>query len=180
MAKMSQKELREYRKQMFSEMEDRLKNTYPKEEDRLFYYHSSEDRIVLSHAIFWVMTKSLVGRITKERFFLLLRQYQEEMLDAFLQEDEYFHDLLRYCNIMYESLPIILNGLHDYSIEKDARKLAAIAVVAGGYAGDMPEDLCNVLLDDMDYVYNKVKCRAIERMVPQLNKMVVEEMKSKS
>ena len=32
----------------------------------------------------------------------------------------------------------------------------------------------------MDYVYNKVKCRAIERMVPQLNKMVVEEMKSKS
>ena len=60
MAKVSQKELREYRKQMFSEMEDRLKNTYPKEEDRLFYYHSSEDRIVLSHAIFWVMTKSLV------------------------------------------------------------------------------------------------------------------------
>ena len=44
----------------------------------------------------------------------------------------------------------------------------------------MPEDLCNVLLDDMDYMYNKVKCRASERMVPQLNKMVVEEMKSKS
>lgn len=56
--------------------------------------------------------------------------------------------------------------------------LRTTPVVAGGYAGDMPEDLCNVLLDDMDYVYNKVKCRAIERMVPQLNKMVAEEMKS--
>ena len=176
MAKMSLKELREYRKQMFSEMEDRLKNTYPKEEDRLFYYHSSEDRIVLSHAIFWVMTKSLVGRIAKERFFLLLRQYQEEMLDAFLQEDEYFHDLLRYCNIMYESLPIILNGLHDYSIEKDARKLAAISVVAAGYAGDMDEELANELLDDIDYHFNKVKCRKIEGLMPKLMKMVESEM----
>ena len=149
MTRIDREELRKFRKQKFAEMEDRLKNTYPSEKDRLFYYHSSEDRIVLSHAIFWVMTKSLVGRITKERFFLLLRQYQEEMLDAFLQEDDYFPELLRYCNIMYESLPIILNGLHDYRIEKDVRKLAAIAVVAAGFAGDMPEDLCNALLDDM-------------------------------
>lgn len=26
-----------------------------KEEDSIFYYHSSEDRIVLSHALFWTM-----------------------------------------------------------------------------------------------------------------------------
>ena len=37
-----------------------------------------------------------------------------------------------------------------------------------------------LIRSNMDYMYNKVKCRAIERMVPQLNKMVVEEMKSKS
>ena len=116
---------------------------HPKEEDRLFYYHSSEDRIVLSHALFWVMTQPqcLKGKIRKERlpsvttfsprdslsnlsssnsdatrqsrsklhfalaapslssplglpkeFFLLLRQYEEEMLDAFLQDDDYFSD----------------------------------------------------------------------------------------
>ena len=29
-------------------------------------------------------------------------------------------------------------------------KLAAISVVAAGYAGDMPEELCNELLDDTD------------------------------
>ena len=28
--------------------------------------------------------------------------------------------------------------------EKDSRKLAAISVVAAGYAGDMPEELANV------------------------------------
>lgn len=178
MTRIEREELRKFRKQKFAEMEDRLKNTYPSEKDRLFYYHSSEDRIVLSHALFWVMTKSLVGRITREKFFLLLRQYQEEMLDAFLQEDEYFPELLHYSNIIYESLPIILNGLHDYRIEKEARKLAAIAVVAAGFAGDMPEDLCNALLDDIDYLYNKVKCHAIECMLPQLSKMVAEEMKS--
>ena len=36
------KELREVRKQMFSEMEQKLQESWSKEEDRLFYCHSSE------------------------------------------------------------------------------------------------------------------------------------------
>ena len=42
MAKISKEELRETRKQMMAQMEQRLQEMYPKEEDRLFYYHSSE------------------------------------------------------------------------------------------------------------------------------------------
>ena len=46
--------------------------------------------------------------------------------------------------------------------EKDAKKLAAIAVVAAGYGDDMDEELANKLLDDMDFDrYGKVKCRKI-------------------
>ena len=41
-------------------------------------------------------------------------------------------------------LPTILGASH-LRTEKDARKLAAIALVAAGYAGDMPEDLANEL-----------------------------------
>ena len=41
---------------VFAQMEQRLQEMHPKEEDRMFYYHSSEDRIVLLHALFWVMT----------------------------------------------------------------------------------------------------------------------------
>lgn len=33
------------------------------------------------------------GKMRKENFFLLLRQYEEEMLDAFLQDDDYFPEL---------------------------------------------------------------------------------------
>ena len=174
---MENNELRETRKQMFAQMEQRLQEMHPKEKDRMFYYHSSEDRIVLSHALFWVMTQlqCLKGKIRKERFFLLLRQYQEEMLDAFLTEDDYSPELLHYCNILFETLPMILmsTGLRT---DKDTRKLAAIAVVAAGYGGDMDEELCNELLDDMDFHYNKVKCRKIEGMLPKLMKMVESEM----
>ena len=188
---MEKNELRETRKQMFAQMEQRLQEMHPKEEDRMFYYHSSEDRIVLSHALFWVMTlpQCMKGKIRKERFFLLLRQYEEEMLDAFLQDDDYFPELLRSqdlrnerskiesCNILFEMLPTILmsTGLRT---DKDARKLAAISVVAAGYGGDMDEELCNELLDDMDFHYNKVKCRKIEGMLPKLMKMVEGEMRS--
>jgi hypothetical protein len=53
---MDKKDLKEIRKQKFAQMEQQLKETHPKEEDRMFYYHSSEERIVLSHALFWTMT----------------------------------------------------------------------------------------------------------------------------
>ena len=98
------------------------------------------------------------------------------MLDAFLQEDDYFPELLHYCNILYEMLPTILGASH-LRTEKDARKLAAIALVAAGYAGDMDEELANELLDDIDYHFNKVKCRKIEMMMPRLMGMVEEEIK---
>ena len=166
-------ELREVRKQMFAQMEQKLHESWSSEEDSLFYYHPSEDRIVLSHALFWVMTQPqcLKGKIRKERlpsvttfsprdslsklssplglpkeFFLLLRQYEEEMLDAFLTEDDYFSELLRYYNILFETLPTILMST-ALRTDKDARKLVAIAVVAAGYVGDMDEELCNELLD---------------------------------
>jgi len=112
------------------------------------------------------MDKNELREIRKRKFFLLIRQYQEEMLDAFLQDDDYFSDLLHYCNLMYDMLPTILMSSHIRQ-EKDARKHAAISVVAAGYGGDMDEDLCNELLDDMDFHYNKVKCRMIEGMLPK-------------
>jgi len=107
-------ELIEMRKQMLAQMELKLHESWTSEEDSLFYYHQSEDRIVLSHALFWLMSQPqcLKGKIRKEKFFLMLRQYQEEMLDAFLMEDEYFSELLHYCNLLYETLPMILNSSH--------------------------------------------------------------------
>lgn len=86
----TREELKEARKQWFAPMEQKLKEMHTKEDDSLFYYHSSEDRIVLSHAMFWTMTQLqfFKSKMRKEKFFLLLRQYEEEMLDAFLQDDE--------------------------------------------------------------------------------------------
>ena len=175
---MANMELIEKRKQKLAKMEQKLKETWTSKEDSLFYYHSSEDRIALSHALFWVVTQPqcLKGKIRKEKFLLLLRQYQEEMLDAYLQDDDYYPELLHYCNILYEMLPTILMASH-LKTEKDTPKLAAISLVAAGYAGDMPEELANELLDDMDFDrYGKVKCRAIEQMMPKLMKMVEGEM----
>ena len=173
----TKEELREVRKQWFAQMEQKLHESWSSKEDSLFYYHSSEDRIVLSHAMFWTMTlpQFFKSKMRKEKFFMLLRQYEEEMLDAFLQDDDYFPELLHYCNILYEMLPTILGASH-LRTEKDARKLAAIALVAAGYAGDMPEELANELLDDIDYHFDKVKCRKIEMMMPRLMKMVESEM----
>ncbi len=171
---MEKEELKDFRKEMISRMEQRLSKSR-KPEDNLFYCHPSEDRIVLSHALFWVMTASIKGKLSKEKFLLLLRQYQEEMLSAWLTESPDFKDLLHYCNVSYNTLPIILNGAYDHRTDKDARKLGAISIVAAGYGGDMAEEQADELLDDMDFFHNKVKCRKIESLLPMLNGMVVVE-----
>ena len=49
-----------------------------------------------------------------------------------------------------------MKGVYDLRIVNYARRLAAIAIVAGGYGGDMPEEQCYDLLDYMDFYYNKV------------------------
>ena len=173
---MTWEERREFRKQAFGLMEEQLKKMHPNEEDSLFYYHPSEDRIVLSHALLWVMSGTLKGKIRQEKYLLLLRQDEEEMLEAFLTEGEEFAELLRYCNIIYDMLPSLLNATHDMKRDKDAKWLAAMVIVAGGFGGDMPEAMANELLDDMDVYGGKVKCAKIERMLPQLYQMAEMEM----
>ena len=68
---MTQDERRNMRRQMFDDMEQKLKEMHPKNEDSLFYYHSSEDRLVLSHALFWTMTlpQFFKSKMRKEKFF---------------------------------------------------------------------------------------------------------------
>ncbi len=163
------------RKAMFDKLEKRFAlGSTPKED--AFYFHSSEDRIVLSHALFWVMTQNMKGHVAKERYFLLLRQYQEEMLEAYLTVSDQFSELLHYCNLTFNLFPQILTAQYNILTDKDARKLSGIFMVAGGYGGDMPEELVDELLDDIDFYYNHVKCRKIEQMLPQLYKRAEAEI----
>lgn len=162
------------RETIISSMEDLLELSKNPEND-IFYYHSSEDRIVLSHALFWVMTASVKGKMGKEKFLQILRQWQEKVLAAWLTESTVFKDLLHDCNVLFNALPAFFQGKYNLSVDKNALHLVAICIVAGGYGGDMPDDLADDILDDMDFYYNKVRCREIERLLPVLNKLVVEE-----
>ena len=173
---MDDKEQKTTRKQMFDKMEKLLREGQ-KPEDNVFYHHPSEDRIVLSHALFWVLTSSIKGKIAKQKHFVLLRKYQEQMLDAYLRESEDFTELLRYCNILFEYAPIVYRNIYDIRNDKAARRVVAMFIVAGGYGGDMKENLADEILDDMDFVNNKVKCRKIEQMMPRLEEMVAKEIK---
>lgn len=175
---MSREQQMSIRKQFIDEMENHfLKDNRP--EDRMFYCHPDEDRIVLSHALFWVMTRSLEKLLPVNKCFLLLRMYQEEMLEAYLTESEEYPELLRYCNVAYELLPYeISTALKNPKISKHVRKLSALATVAAGYGGDMPEYLACELLNDMDFSFNKVSCPKIELILPQLYKMVEKEFDS--
>lgn len=165
---MATQDLQDFRRELISKLEQEY---IKKPEDDAFYYHSSEDRIVLSHAIYWVMSRSVKGKMAKQKFFLLLRQYQEEMLEAYLTEAETFPELLRYCNILYNAIPHLMGAVMSGMSHKEISRFENIYTISAGYAGDMDEDLCYELLDDIDFHFNKVKCRKIEQMVPELVKM---------
>ena len=173
-----EKELqKEMRKAMFDRMEADLRKRH-KPEDRIFDMHPDEEHVVVSHALFLMMSKPLAGKLPSLQGFSLLRKFEEEMLTAYLTESEEFSELLHYCNILYEVFPYELAAAARKSaIASKVRKLQGVATVAAGYGGEMKDDAVDDILDDMDFGHNnKVCCPLIDRMMPHLNKLVEKEM----
>ena len=165
------------RKKMFGQMEAGLQKTC-KPEDRMFALHPDEEHIVVSHALFLMMSKPLASKLPGLKGFYLLRKFEEEMLTAYLTESDEFTELLRYCNLLYEVFPYELAAAaRNVAIASKVRKLQGIARIAVGYGGDMDDDMVDDILDAMDFDRNnKVCCPLIDRMMPQLNKMAEREM----
>ena len=174
---MKQESQKEIRKEMFDQMEADLQKTC-KPEDRMFALHPDEEHIIVSHALFLMMSKPLASKLSNLKGLYLLRKLEEEMLAAYLTESDEFPELLRYCNLLYEVFPYELAAAaRNAAIASKVRKLQATAMVAAGYGGDMDGDAVDDILGDMDFdQYSKVCCLQIERMMPQLNKMVEQEM----
>ena len=70
---MNKEECNIFRKEIIGKLEEQWAKNNSLEDD-LFYYHPSEDKIVLSHALFWVMTQNIKGNVRNEKYSLLLHQ----------------------------------------------------------------------------------------------------------
>ena len=164
---------KEMRKEMFDQMEADLQKTC-KPEDRMFALHPDEEHIIVSHALFLMMSKPLATKLPSLKGFYLLRKFEEEMLTAYLTESDEFPELLRYCNLLYDMFPYELAAAAR--IASKVRKLQGIAMVAAGYGGDMEDDTVDDILAGMDFDRNNKVCsHVIELMMPQLNKLVEQE-----
>ena len=164
---------KEMRKEMFDQMEADLQKTC-KPEDRMFALHPDEEHIIVSHALFLMMSKPLATKLPSLKGFYLLRKFEEEMLTAYLTESDEFPELLRYCNLLYDMFPYELAAAARNASK--VRKLQGIAMVAAGYGGDMEDDTADDILAGMDFDRNNKVCsHVIELMMPQLNKLVEQE-----
>lgn len=173
---MKQDSQKEMRKEMFDRMETELQKSC-KPEERMFSLHPDEEHIIVSHALFLMMSKPLATKLPSLKGLYLLRKYEEEMLTAFLTESNDFPELLRYCNLLYDVFPYELAAAaRNAAIASKVRKLQGIGMVAAGYGGDMNDDTVDDILDDMDFDHNNKVCsHVIERMLPQLNQLVEQE-----
>lgn len=173
---MGTESIKEMRKQMFDQMEADLQKTC-KPENRMFALHPDEEHIVVSHALFLMMSKPLTAKLPSLKGFYLLRKFEEEMLTAYLTESDEYPELLRYCNLLYDMFPYELAAAaRNAAIASKVRKLQVIGMVAAGYGGDMEDDTVDDILDDMDFDRNSKVCsHVIERMMPQLNELVKRE-----
>ena len=87
---------KEMRKETFDQMEANLQKTC-KPEDRMFALHPDEEHIIVSHALFLMMSKPLAGMMPSLKGLYLLRKFEEDMLAAYLTESDEYPELLRYC-----------------------------------------------------------------------------------
>lgn len=143
----------------------------------MFALHPDEEHIIVSHALFLMMSKLLAGKLPGLKGLFLLRKFEEEMLTAYLTESDEYPELLCYCNLLYDMLPYELAAAaRNAAIASNVRKLQAIGMVAAGYGGIMEDDTVDDILDDMDFDRNNKVCsHVIELMMPQLNELVKRE-----
>ena len=143
----------------------------------MFALHPDEEHIIVSHALFLMMSKPLAGKLPGLKGLFLLRKFEEEMLTAYLTESDEYPELLCYCNLLYDMLPYELAAAaRNAAIASNVRKLQAIGKVAAGYGGIMEDDTVDDILDDMDFDRNNKVCsHVIELMMPQLNELVKRE-----
>lgn len=143
----------------------------------MFALHPDEEHIIVSHALFLMMSKPLAGKLPGLKGLFLLRKFEEEMLTAYLTESDEYPELLCYCNLLYDMLPYELAAAaRNAAIASNVRKLQAIGMVAAGYGGIMEDDTVDDILDDMDFDRNNKVCsHVIELMMPQLNELVKRE-----
>ena len=107
-----------HRQQLIDAMEAHFQSLCAPE-DRMFAKYPDKDHIIVSHALFWVMSRSLVKKLPKLKSLYLLRKFEEEMITAYLTESEDFPELLRACNIVFEGLPYELSQvMHNRSLPK--------------------------------------------------------------
>ena len=167
---------KEMRKEMFDQMEADLQKSY-KPEERMFSLHPDEEHIIVSHALFLMMSKPLAGKLPSLKDLFLLRKLEEEMLTAYLTESDEYPELLRYCNLLYDMLPYgLAAAARNAAIASKVRKLQVIGMVAAGYGGDMEDDTVDDILDNLHFDRNSKVCsHVIERMLPQLNQLVEQE-----
>lgn len=143
----------------------------------MFALHPDEEHIIVSHALFLMMSKPLAGKLPGLKGLFLLRKFEEEMLTAYLTESDEYPELLCYCNLLYDMLPYELAAAaRNAAIASNVRKLQAIGMVVAGYGGIMEDDTVDDILDDMDFDRNNKVCsHVIELMMPQLNELVKRE-----
>lgn len=164
---MTKEELKTIRKEYIDSMASRLEK-HSKPEDNLFNYHPDEGHIVLSYALFWVMSKPLVTKMSNHLCSQLLHKYQEEMLEAYLTESEDFTEMLNYCNTIYNILPYVMKEYaKTIKSERLNRVLSSVAIVCSGYGGGINTNAAYDLWDDMDFNRNvKVTCPKKAQMLP--------------
>ena len=63
---------------MFDRMEAELQKTC-KPEERMFALHPDEDHIIVSHALFLIMSKPLATKLPSLKGLYLLRKLEEEI-----------------------------------------------------------------------------------------------------
>ena len=78
---------KEMRKQMFEQIEADLQKRC-KPEERMFSLHPDEEHIIVSHALFLMMSNSLTTKLPSLKGLFMLRKFEEEMLTAYLTESD--------------------------------------------------------------------------------------------
>lgn len=133
---------------------EQWRKSLKKPEDSIFYYHSSMEKVLVSCAVFTMLTQGLEKELDDLKAIHLFRQYTRELIEGWQAGNGDFDFLFRSIGLTAECLPLMfVEGMNSRPGKKPAlKKLMAAFSIGLGYCGEMSQSKAEGLLADITLV----------------------------
>lgn len=151
------------------------KKTLNKQDDSVFYYHPTLERIILGLAMYAIASHPYISKLGKAESLSLYNLYINEMVTDWIDETDGFEYLFTTLMTLSDAFPYVTQEFASQhpELRKVIRNLQYTFSYWTAVAGDMSEARADELLDDISTDGKRIDSKKIAQLIKRIQPIVI-------